>query len=335
MNEGNYSYYNGLWSTLGVASSIYSQGGSKTGGSANDGCFTVEGIIVTTTSGTFSFDWTFFSSGTATVYAGAWLKAEQGTGIVSGTSGVSGYSAYSGASGTSAYSGQSGSSGTSGYSGYSGYSGDSTSGYSGYSGFSGFSGYSGYSGKSGSSGAFGGQGVSGYSGASGYSGTSGYSGASGYSGFSGTYSGFSGVSAYSGYSGYSGAFSGISGYSGYSAYSGFSASLNPLGQVIENINAKGNCTGAQTLDLSLGNVITATLTGDGTWTITNPAASGKASTVSIFLTNGGAFTITWAIVPKWVGGVAPSLTVAGIDLIMLTTLDGGTTWYGTSTLDLK
>ena len=113
------------------------------------------------------------------------------------------------------------------------------------------------------------------------------------------------------------------------------ASLDALGQVIENINAKGSCTGAQTLDLSLGNVITATLTGDGTWTITNPAASGKASTVSIFLTNGGAFTITWAVVPKWAGGIPPLLTVAGVDLIVLTTFDGGTTWYGSASLDLK
>lgn len=103
----------------------------------------------------------------------------------------------------------------------------------------------------------------------------------------------------------------------------------------ETVNALGNCTGDQTLDLSLGNVVTATLTGDGTWTITNPAASGKATTVSILLTNGGAFNITWAVAPKWPGGLEPTFTASGLDLITMTTVDGGTTWYASYAQDIK
>ena len=111
--------------------------------------------------------------------------------------------------------------------------------------------------------------------------------------------------------------------------------LGDLSQVKETVNAMGNCTGNQTLDLSLGNVITATLTGLGIWTITNPAASGKSTTVTIFLTNGGAFVITWAVVPKWSGGVPPTFTAAGLDIVTLTTLDGGITWYGSLAQDVK
>lgn len=103
----------------------------------------------------------------------------------------------------------------------------------------------------------------------------------------------------------------------------------------ETVNVKGNCTGAQTIDLSLGNVVTATLTGDGTWTFTNPAPSGKATTASIFLTNGGAFTITWAVPPLWPGGMAPTFTASGLDIITMTTMDGGTTWYASYAQDVK
>jgi hypothetical protein len=97
----------------------------------------------------------------------------------------------------------------------------------------------------------------------------------------------------------------------------------------------GNCTGNKTIDLSLGNVVTATLTGSGTWTITNPAAAGLHSTVTIYLRNGGAFTITWAVVPKWPYGVPLTFTVSGLDILVLTTEDGGTTWYASMNPDVK
>lgn len=109
-------------------------------------------------------------------------------------------------------------------------------------------------------------------------------------------------------------------------------SLNELSQVRENVQVLGNLTGNQTLDLSAGNVITATLTGLGIWTFSNVAPAGKCSTVTLILTNPGAFVITWASVPKWPGGVPPVLSAAGVDVLILTTVDGGTTWYGSSSL---
>jgi hypothetical protein len=108
-----------------------------------------------------------------------------------------------------------------------------------------------------------------------------------------------------------------------------------VAQIQEKVNVLGNCTGNKTLDLSLGNVVSATLTGSGTWTITNPAAAGLCSTVTIWLTNGGAFTITWAVPPMWAGGIAPTLTASGLDILTLETIDGGTTWSASVALDVK
>jgi hypothetical protein len=104
-------------------------------------------------------------------------------------------------------------------------------------------------------------------------------------------------------------------------------SLGDLFQVKEVVNAMGNCTGNKTIDLSLGNVVTATMTGTGIWTFSNVAASGKCSTVTFILTNAGAYAITWSPVPKWPAGAAPTMTVSGVDILVFTTVDGGTTWY--------
>lgn len=112
-------------------------------------------------------------------------------------------------------------------------------------------------------------------------------------------------------------------------------SFAAVGQVIEDVNAMGNCTGNKTVDLSLGNVVTATLTGAGIWDFSNVAAAGKSSTVMFKLTNAGT-NITWNPVPKWQGGTPPTMTAAGVDILIFNTVDGGTTWDGiASSLDSK
>lgn len=106
-------------------------------------------------------------------------------------------------------------------------------------------------------------------------------------------------------------------------------------QISEHINAMGNCTGNKVIDLSLGNAVTATLTGNGTWSFSNPPPSGVSGTVTIYLTNGGAFTITWSPALKWPGGIEPVLAAAGLDIITLTTLDGGASWSASLAQDEK
>ena len=99
----------------------------------------------------------------------------------------------------------------------------------------------------------------------------------------------------------------------------------------------GNATGSVTIDLEAGNFFTATSTGTTTWTFSNPPTGVTAGGFIIELTNGGSQTQNWpTTATKWPGGVAPTLTSSGVDLLVFVTDDGGTTWRGVaSMLDSK
>ena len=79
----------------------------------------------------------------------------------------------------------------------------------------------------------------------------------------------------------------------------------------------GNSGTALTVDLSTGNVHKVTLTGNVTFTLTNPEDSGQYR-IEIFTGTGG-FTATWPASVKWVGGAAPTITIGAgkMDLISL------------------
>ena len=96
----------------------------------------------------------------------------------------------------------------------------------------------------------------------------------------------------------------------------------------EITNAIGNATGAKTIDLTLGNSVTATTTGATTWTFSNPTASDELCGFSIKLVNGGSATQTWPTSVDWPAATAPTLTTSGTDVLVFITCDGGTTWYG-------
>jgi len=96
----------------------------------------------------------------------------------------------------------------------------------------------------------------------------------------------------------------------------------------EITNAIGNATGAKTIDLTLGNSVTATTTGATTWTFSNPTASDELCGFSIKLINGGSATQTWPASVDWPAATAPTLTTSGTDVLVFITCDGGTTWYG-------
>jgi hypothetical protein len=85
---------------------------------------------------------------------------------------------------------------------------------------------------------------------------------------------------------------------------------------------------ANDADLSLGNVQTKTISGAQTLTFSNPPASGSAGSFTLILTNGGSSTVTWPTSVDWPAATAPTLTAAGVDVLVFTTIDGGTTWYG-------
>lgn len=91
-------------------------------------------------------------------------------------------------------------------------------------------------------------------------------------------------------------------------------------------SALGNATGATTINLNNAEFFTATATGAVTWTFSNPR--GDAAGFVLRLTNGGAFAQTWPASVDWPGGTAPTLTAAGVDVLVFVTDDGGTTWRG-------
>lgn len=95
----------------------------------------------------------------------------------------------------------------------------------------------------------------------------------------------------------------------------------------EKVNARGSISGAQTIDCTLGTYVTATISGATTFTFSNPGSSGYMRGFTLEVTNPAAY-ITWPASVKWSNGLAPTLTTTGVDLLLFTTIDAGTTWRG-------
>ena len=100
----------------------------------------------------------------------------------------------------------------------------------------------------------------------------------------------------------------------------------------ETVSAHGNTSTAETVDLENGNVHTATLDANCTFTFSNPPASGTAGSFTLILTQDGtgSRTATWPGSVDWAGATAPTLSTGANDVDVLTflTTDGGTTWLG-------
>lgn len=103
--------------------------------------------------------------------------------------------------------------------------------------------------------------------------------------------------------------------------------LKDYGETVNAIGGTGG--GTQDIDLTLGNVVTATVdTSANTFTFSNPSASGTACSFTLILTNGGSQTVNWPASVDWASGVAPTLTTSGRDVLSFLTVDGGVVWYG-------
>ena len=111
--------------------------------------------------------------------------------------------------------------------------------------------------------------------------------------------------------------------------------LKDYGEVTNAIGSTGG--GTQDIDLTLGNSISATVdTGANTFTFSNPTASDEQNGFVLYLTNGGSQTVNWPASVDFAGGTAPTLTSAGVDVLVFTTIDAGTRWYGfAAVLDMK
>lgn len=111
--------------------------------------------------------------------------------------------------------------------------------------------------------------------------------------------------------------------------------LKDYGEVTNAIGSTGG--GTQDIDLTLGNSISATVdTSANTFTFSNPTASDEQNGFVLYLTNGGSQTVNWPGSVDFAGGTAPTLTSAGVDVLVFTTIDAGTRWYGFAAgLDMK
>lgn len=97
----------------------------------------------------------------------------------------------------------------------------------------------------------------------------------------------------------------------------------------------GTNTGSSyTIDLTEGNVFHLVLTANCTFTFSNPAASGTATTFTLYLRQDGvgSRTATWPSAVVWPGDTAPTLTTTATrtDVFTFTTTDAGTTWFGST-----
>jgi hypothetical protein len=103
----------------------------------------------------------------------------------------------------------------------------------------------------------------------------------------------------------------------------------------DKVVALGNTGTAKTIDLNLGNVFTATLTGNCTFTLANSNAnSSRGSSFTLILTNDAtpSRSVAWAGGSfKFPGGAATlsrTTTAGAIDIWVFFTPDNGTTYYG-------
>jgi hypothetical protein len=97
----------------------------------------------------------------------------------------------------------------------------------------------------------------------------------------------------------------------------------------ESRTALGSVSGSVVIDLTQITTITATISGETTFSFSN--ASGTHS-VLLVLSDGGSYTVNWPSNIYWPEGNVPSLTTA-VDIVSLLTVDGGTTWYGVLAMD--
>ena len=86
------------------------------------------------------------------------------------------------------------------------------------------------------------------------------------------------------------------------------------------------------LDLNTSNYFTKTISGNSTFTFSNPAASGQVTAFTLELTHSSG-TVTWPSSVKWNADTAPTLTTGKTHLFMFVTDDGGSRYRGSALVD--
>jgi hypothetical protein len=98
------------------------------------------------------------------------------------------------------------------------------------------------------------------------------------------------------------------------------------------ITQVATAAGALDLNLNTSNYFTKTISGNSTFTFSNPAASGTVTAFTLELTHSSG-TVTWPSSVKWNADTAPTLTTGKTHLFMFVTDDGGTRYRGSALVD--
>jgi hypothetical protein len=88
-------------------------------------------------------------------------------------------------------------------------------------------------------------------------------------------------------------------------------------------------TTSNTVNVALANYFISTPAGTSTWIFTGAPVSRDSSFV-LQVANGGSYTITWPSSVRWPANTAPTLSTNGVDLLIFSTVNTGTTWRGSS-----
>ena len=89
-----------------------------------------------------------------------------------------------------------------------------------------------------------------------------------------------------------------------------SGGVKLLGHSEQAVNALGNTTGSTTIDFSVANIITATLTGATTFANPTTESVGQSGSIIVTQDGTGSRTLAWGTQFKWTGGTAPTLSTA-------------------------
>lgn len=99
-----------------------------------------------------------------------------------------------------------------------------------------------------------------------------------------------------------------------------------FGQIATSVLAMGSGTAINCAD---NNAFSRTVNGNVTFTITNVPSSRSFGIALVLTYTSG--TVTWPSSIKWAGDTAPTLTGGKTYVVVLHTINGGTTWRGSST----
>lgn len=93
------------------------------------------------------------------------------------------------------------------------------------------------------------------------------------------------------------------------------------------VSALSSMSGTTNLDASLYAYFYGTVVASTALAFTGTLTTGVLYVVVLEVTNAGAFTFTDPTGTKWTAGVRPTLSPAGVDIIVYTTRNAGTTWH--------